>query len=396
MSTASLARRDDLPLVAIAYASFFALGFPGAILGVMTKPIRDGLGLSLETIGQYFITYSIGYIIASALTGRLIAHFRSGMLLVGSCLITTVALAGMALAPSWTIILVFSFVLGASNAVQDAGLNIVFAARFNARLMNWLHASFGLGAMTAPLVATLLLQSGADWRAGYWVITALYGVVVLLFIFTIDRWEIPRSTEAATHARSISLGQTMRLPFVWLGIGMFFILAGMEAATGQWAPSLLHEGRGIDEATAGFWTTAYWASFTVGRIFFGAVNLKVAPAVLVRTVALTTIGGVLLLWWSPSDILDLVGLLIIGFSIAPMFATLITHTQKTLGDQHGSNAIGIQMAAASCGVGLMPWLAGFSADALGLETVPPFLLAFMIVLVVLMVFMGSSEKQKVA
>jgi fucose permease len=395
MSSVSVARRDELPLIVIAYASFFVLGFPGAILGVLTPAIRDSFVVSLDTIGQYFLAFSIGYIVASSLTGRLIAHFNTGLLLIASCLLTTAALAGIALSSSWTVFFVFSIMLGATSAVQDAGMNIVFAARFNARLMNWLHASFGLGAMTAPLLATTLLQSNMDWRVGYWVIAGLYLAVVVAFIFTRDRWEIPHSSETAQTVRDVSLTQTLRLPFVWMGIALFMLLAGIEAGIGQWSPSLLTEGRGIDAVTAGYWTTAYWASFTVGRIFFGAVDLKLSAQALVRAVALACLGGMLLLWWSPAGILDLVALLVIGFSIAPMFATLITHTQNTLGDNHGSNAIGIQMAAASLGIGTIPWLAGVAAASLGLNIVPPFFLVAAVLLLVLVLFLDRVGIAKV-
>ncbi len=394
MSSVSVVRRDELPLIVIAYASFFVLGFPGAILGVLTPAIRDTFSISLDTVGQYFLAFSAGYIIASSLTGRLIAHFKTGTLLVMSCLLTAGALAGIALSSSWAIFFAFAILLGASSAIQDAGLNIVFAARFNARLMNWLHAAFGLGAMTAPLLATTLLQSSVDWRIGYGIIVFLYLAVVVAFFLTRDHWEIPHSTETANAVRGSSLAQTLRLPFVWMGIALFFMLAGIEAGVGQWAPSLLGEGRGIDAATAGYWTTAYWASFTVGRIFFGAVDLRLSAQALVRAVGVACIGGLLLLWWSPVDVLDLVALLIIGFSIAPMFATLITHTQNTLGDPHGSNAIGIQMAAASFGIGVIPWVVGVAANALGLETVPPFFLVFAVLLLIVILFIDRVGKVK--
>jgi fucose permease len=305
-----------------------------------------------------------------------------------SCLLTAGALLGIATAPSWTAIVLFAGLLGAANAVQDAGMNIVFAARFNARLMNWLHASFGLGALLAPLLATWLLQAGIDWRFAYFGVVGLYLLVVLLFFLTIDRWTITRSREAAAAVRDSSLLRTLRLPFVWVGIGLFFIMAGLEAATGQWAPSLLSEGRGIDAVTAGYWTTAYWASFTIGRIFFGAVDFQLSAQALVRAMATLGIGGALLLWWSPADIFDLVALIIIGFALAPMFAVLVTHTQKTLGDRHGSNAIGIQMAAASLGVGTIPWVAGVAANAAGLDAIAMVVVALFVLLTLLVLFLG--------
>jgi fucose permease len=67
---------------------------------------------------------------------------------------------------------------------------------------------------------------------------------------------------------------------------------------------------------------------------------------------------------------------------------LVTHTQKTLGDRHGSNAIGIQMAAASLGVGTIPWVAGVAANAAGLDAIAIVVVALFVLLTLLVLFLG--------
>ena len=52
---------------------------------------------------------------------------------------------------------------------------------------------------------------------------------------------------------------------------MFFIYAGLEATPGQWVFTCFTQARGIAEETAGLWVSIYWGSFTIGRIFFGAI-----------------------------------------------------------------------------------------------------------------------------
>jgi fucose permease len=77
------------------------------------------------------------------------------------------------------------------------------------------------------------------------------------------------------------------------------------------------------------------------------------------------------------------GLALLGFSIAPIFALMVSDTQERLGPVHAPNAIGFQIAAAAIGGGALPALAGVLAKNLGLEVIPPFLLAVTLTLLLL-------------
>jgi MFS family permease len=60
------------------------------------------------------------------------------------------------------------FVLfGLGFGAIDTALNVHAARHFGARDINWMHASYGLGATIGPLVATALLSAGRSWRQVY-------------------------------------------------------------------------------------------------------------------------------------------------------------------------------------------------------------------------------------
>ena len=69
-----------------------------------------------------------------------------------------------------------------------------------------------------------------------------------------------------------------------------------------------------------------------------------------------------LLWWNPVNWVGFLGLLILGFAMAPIFPLLVTATPLRLGAADAGNAIGFQVAAASFGIGVLPGLAGALAD----------------------------------
>jgi fucose permease len=156
---------------------------------------------------------------------------------------------------------------------------------------------------------------------------------------------------------------------VWLGMLFFFFYTGVELATAQWSYSLLTLGRGVPATTAGLFVTLYWGSLMLGRILFGIVADSVP---LVKTLRLCLIGsilGALLFWLEPTRALSLVGLMLIGFSLAPIFASLISLTPARVGLEHANSAIGFQIASAGLGGAVLTALVGILASSVGLEVI---------------------------
>jgi fucose permease len=386
---------ENLSLILIAYFSFLVMGMPIAIIGILWTPyMQETFGLPLSAVSAYYVAWTVGYFIASFISGRLTARFGSGTLMTISCVISALALAGVAAAPSWTLLVACAVLFGVSTGIQDGGLNIIFAARYNARLMNLLHACFGIGTFLSPLLAAILLNNGFDWRASYAVMGVLFAVAAALYFTTRNRWDIPSAEAEVGQKPAGSLLAALRLPMVWVGMGMFFLIAAAESTAGNWASPLL-ESRTIDLNTAAIWVSLYWLSFTVGRLFFGLVNFSLSPENLLRVVAVTGIFGGWLYWWNPFPAANLIALLIMGFSVAPMFPFLVTSTEARLGSSQAANAIGMQIAGASVGVGVMPGLAGVLADSFGLQIVPPFVLALFIgffLLLTVALQMGKAKR----
>jgi fucose permease len=173
-------------------------------------------------------------------------------------------------------------VLGLGSGILDGGMNIHFAANFGPRQMNWLHACFGIGATLAPLAMTAILRAGSSWRWGYGLAMLFYALLAVLFALTRTRWHLPLASGSVEGGAHAAVGQTLKLPLVWLGIGLFLILTGLEVCAGQWAAPLFTEARGVRQEIAGLWVGVYWGSFTVGRILFGTLVAWVRPAVMIR------------------------------------------------------------------------------------------------------------------
>ena len=383
--------RTDTVRVGIAYLSFILLGMPGAMLGVAWFPaIANTFKLDLDAVGALFIVTMGSYFIASFISGRLVNRFGFGTLLVGGCLLSCIGLIGYVIAPAWALMVAFGVLVGGGSGVVDAGMNIYFAAHYGPRLMNWLHASFGVGAALSPLLMTTILNGGGEWRTGYIIVALLFAGIGILFALTRGHWNDSKlaSGREATH-RGVSAWDTLRLPLAWIGIGIFFLYGGQETIPGYWGFSLFTTARHLNAETAGLLVSIYWLCFTLGRVVFGLMVSWVKDRILLNICVAGTIIGALLLWLPPASeaaatILNFVGLGLFGFTIGPIFALIITSTQERLGPQHAPHAIGFQVAAASIGGGLLPGIAGRLAVMNdNLEVVPVFLLVITAIMVVL-------------
>ena len=263
-------------------------------------------------------------------------------------------------------------------------------------MVNWLHACYGIGATSGPVIMTSVLTAGLPWQWGYGIVGMGQLVLALCFGLTRTWWPAAtaaRDTPAHTHVRPAPSRSTLRLPVVWLGIAVFFLYTGIEAATGTWTYSLFTEARAIPASTAGMWVSMYWGSLTVGRLVCGAVVSFMSVYLLLRLCIIGVALGATLIWLNLTSMLSFVGLALIGLALAPIFPSLIATTPERLGTAHTANGVGFQIAAAVLGQSLLPGLMGILARHLGLEMVGPALLAAALVLLVLYeIFMALSPQ----
>ena len=373
-------KKSSALLIGIAFLSFIVTGLNAGLMGVTWPSIRAAFGIPVDAIGTLMLLSTAVALVVSFNSGPMIGKIGLGTLLLGGCIIGGLGFLGTAWSPAWWVMILFGMVATTGSAIINTGLNTYFATNASAGLMNWLHACFGLGATVSPAIMTAVLNRGTSWRWGYVLVALSYGALAASFGLTLKRWPLAEATpvEAAPNTppdapAKVRSRDTLKLPAVWLSIILFFTFTGMEGSAGQWPYTLFTEARSIDPATAGFWVSVYWASMTVGRIFFGIVVNRVRTVPLVRTCMIGSICGAILIWSNASDTLSFLGLALIGFSGSPLFPVLTSNTPKRLGPEHALNAIGFQITAVRLGLAAIPALGGLLAQAFGLEIIGPFL-----------------------
>ncbi len=377
-----------LGLVLLAFIAFIALGLPDGLLGVGWPSIRAGFGIPLDAIGMLLTAGTIGYMTSSFLAGFLLARIGVGRILAASCLLTGLTLISYTLVPQWWMMVLLGVMAGLGAGAIDAGLNTYVATHFGEGIMQWLHACWGIGITTGPLIMTLGLTTLNTWRFGYRAVGVFQLALALGFVLTLAMWSQNGATAARPHDEGgagaakkkltdyqTPVGETLRQPQVWLSMLLFFLYVGAEGGLGTWTYTLLTESRGVDQTLAGFFAGSYWFTFTVGRIAAGTVAKRVGVNKLVLGGLAGALLGAGLLIWNPSELANVVAVAIIGVSIAPIFPAMMSGTRTRVGDRYAANTIGMQMASTGLGMVLIPSTMGVLARQISLEVIPVVLLA---------------------
>ena len=396
--TSKTLTRSKIGLILLVFLAFISLGLPDGLLGVAWPSIRKSFSLPLDALGMMLFAMTVGYLTSSFMSGKIIPHMGVGGVLAASCAATGAGLIGYTLAPSWWMLVALGVVAGLGAGAIDAGLNTYVASNFKESLMQWMHACYGVGVTLGPIIMTAGLNFFNSWRLGYAVVGSAQLLLALSFVLTLPLWKRKVDPLQAEKAPQITdyktpFFETLRQPVVWLSILLFFLYTGAEATLGNWVYTLLTESRHVLPKIAGLWAGSYWITFTIGRILAGLYTKRISVNTLIRISLSAALAGAILLFWNPSEAISLLGVGIIGFSIAPIFPGLVSGTSDRVSARYAANTIGMQIGGAGLGAAAIPALVGVLAQRISLEVIPVCMMLLFVTLIVLQALSNQQAKK---
>ena len=168
-------------LILLIFVAFIALGMPDGLLGVGWPSIRASFNVPIDALGALLFVSMIGYLTSSFLSGELTRRWGVGRLLIVSCALTGAGLIGYTLVPQWWMMVALGLAAGMGAGGIDSSLNAYVARHYSAGLMQWLHASYGVGITAGPLIMTAALTNFQNWRLGYLLVGAVQVVLAITF-----------------------------------------------------------------------------------------------------------------------------------------------------------------------------------------------------------------------
>src|SRR5207237_10856697 len=162
-------------------------------------------------------------------SGRLLRQMNLGTVLAVSCALTGAGLLGYANAAWWPLMLALGVVLGLGAGAIDAGLNTYAALHLGPRALNWLHACYGAGAATGPMIMTAVMHAGHPWQRGYMIVGGAQLALAGAFAMTAGWWPKTGGTsEGSEDATPAPMRATLREPAESVRIATILTVPGTQ------------------------------------------------------------------------------------------------------------------------------------------------------------------------
>jgi fucose permease len=348
----------------VAVGGFAAMGMPGAAFAVAWPSVARELDRSLGDLGVVLLIGSGLGLLAASLTGRLIERVGAGVTLPVAAWVAVTGVATLATARSWPAVLVAAAVLGIAGGTLDSAFNTFAALELSPSDMNLLHAGFGVGATLGPWVMAGFLARDLGWRPAMTAVAGFVAVIATALAVTSRRWSIQPAGHLPGDEPAPAWGARHLVILV-----LFFLFAGVEIATGQWAYTLLHEGRGIAPGLAGLAAGGFFAGLTGSRLLMGLGGAAAPVRAVLATSLMTAVLALALLVWSPFIWVGPVALVVAGAGIGPLFPLHTSLTPARFGRTVSARLVSSQVGAAGAGVAIVPWAVGRLVDTNGVGAI---------------------------
>jgi fucose permease len=417
----------------LALGAFVALGLPDGMIGTAWPVVRHGFGAPLADLGLVLIVATTGGVASSAVAGLVLARLGLARTVMLAGTIAALGAVGVATAPGLVLFVLSGAALGVASGLLDSSINTAVALARRIRLLNLVHGCYGLGTTIGPLVVTAAVLA-VSWRPAY-------GVLALVELTLVCGWywagrqlnagegaagavaagrvapgpdgrdEVALVVSAAASASGAGAGDqevdgTRDVPrhgsaraVAWpilLGLVVFAVYTGLEAAAGQWEPSFDRGVLHLGTAATGLATSGYWGALTLARFALATPRKPPQPATVVRWGCVMAVGGAALVWWRPAPVVALLGVVVVGAALAGVFPALVALTPARVGEERARHVIGWQIGAASIGGSLISAGLGDVFQRYGLREFGPGLVVVALVLVLGSVALGRMAGRAAA
>ena len=360
--------------------TYLGVALPGSTLGMLWPSMRLSIHEPVGALGIILVAGVAASVASSTITGRILSRVPVGSLLAAGAALVAAALAAEAAAPALWLVVIGSAVFSTGFGMINTSLNAYAAARFGPRDINWMHASYGLGATLGPLLVTALLGSGSSWRLTLAALATVLAVIALILTAGRRGWAPPAGGRGERPPRTPDEQVAAPLPRpprrrVAAGVVFTAVETGVESAAGIWGYVFLTSGRGLPATVAGAAVSAYWAMMFAGRVLLGPVAERAgASRVLAAAVAGVPAGAVLMTVPAPG-LVAVAGMMLLGLAAAPVFPLLTLTTADRVGAPGATAVVSLQVAASAVGSVALPSGVGLAIGASGAGVLGPALLA---------------------
>ncbi len=380
-------------IVGLILLIFFVMSFLTNIPGAIIPDIITNFSVSLTVVALLPFFFFSAYGVMSIPAGFLVERFSEKPVMIASFAAGLAGSLSIALHPSFLVIIISSFVIGAGMAALQVGINpllriaggeehfvfnsafaqLVFGAAsfLSPRVYSYIVEHRGTAASTLPTLQLLdrITPANLLWVAIYWIFAAATIVMIVILIFS----HMPRvDRKADEQAGTLSMYRDLlRKRIVWFFFGCVFAYVASEQGTANWISQFLATYHRADPHTTGANAVSwFWGLLTLGCLL-GMFLLKLFDSRHVMIgFSVATILCLTAALFGPAKV-SIVAFPLVGFFESIMWPVISSLALNSVSEQHGSFA-GI-LCTGIVGGAFGPIIIGRLGDLFGLRVGMSFL-----------------------
>ena len=375
-------REENRSLLYRIYTIFFVSGAMTTVLGAVLPSLSSEYGLSYGVSGMLLSAHQIGNLFAVFIAG--ILPYAIGRRLSTAILTSGIVLGLLLMTVTgnpFLLFIAFAFTgIGRGTLSNITNVVVGESAEKKTAGLNFLHASFAVGAFLAPFI--VIASAGLSWR------TAPIAIALSMLLAIIA---VSMRLKGGKSVKVKGEGGIPRTVGFWLNTFiMFFYLCAEGSLTG-WLVTYFQDEGIFPAAIATAMQSFLWIMILLGRLMCAIVSTKMNKSVLILILGLAMTAFFILMITVSNPVVIFLALLGVGFSMSGIYPT----TLSSMDTRYNSSTIatGTCIGTATIGAIAMPIIIGQVAERAGLAGGIATISIALFVMVALMIFKLARSRR---
>jgi len=343
--------------------AMFGIGMALAMLGPTLMDVSNQIEVDFVTAGSIFSFRASGYLIGAWACGPLLDNFSNPALVffLALCLATSGAFAVPCVVHYPLMCVCFSF-QGLAMGMLDTGGNTLMLTLWRDSEYQYghehaMHFFFGFGAAVAPQVVAWFV-AGGDAAMHAWLATSISLCPCCAGFLFLALTAQPKNEHEG------DVGASLNKIVLLTGFFLFFYV-GTEVAYGGYISTFTRTRLDASQVDGAHMTSIYWAMLSVGRLVAALVTSHVNHTKYLAIHLVMAAVAIAILTFSnlcPTGSWHgvLVGTVIFGFALAPLFPGAMLLAEERLGRGMLGTEASVIVVMAALGESICPGVVGLA------------------------------------
>ena len=355
------------------FLAYICAGIISVLPGASLLLLAENTQVSLAIAGSSFSLSALGFIIGVLIAGFCSTKLNSKYILMGGLGLMSLAGAIIPVTHSFSVLLIAQLIKGIGFGLIDVSINTIVTLAYHDSLgetLNNVHSSYGIGALSGPLLLSLSLQmlNEALWA---YLVGAVTGFVVIFLLLRQAVPEIPNRNETQRQQQPLLYRNVFLQPLLWLMALQIALYVGAELGFGNWIVTVLSQSAAISLALAAPAATAFFLGLTLGRLLGAQVlrrGLLSENQLLYISILGGFISGIVVAIFPGQIVVSFGASVLVGLFYGPLFPGIMAMASRQFANNIGivSSVMLVSTGAAAM---VLPALMGMLIPVIGINWV---------------------------